>query len=194
MKTNNRWTRYVGLLSMGCAALASAGEVSTSATAGSRGYGPGRASATAAYDGNGIGITHTRTRSGRLNLARGVSIGIDKDGVGLSTSYAVAPQRGPAVAGTFNLHIGADGAVSGSAGRTIAAGDRRRSVNASGSTGRRRFDGSSSTATVSGATGGNGRVFANSQSFDRRPHYVHSHDRRSHGRRVLLKRRSARRF
>lgn len=200
MKTNTRWTLFAGLVSISCATLATAGQVSTSATAGSGGHGPGRAAATADYDGNGIGITQTRTHSGRLNLARGVSVGIDEDGLMLSTSYALAPTRGPAVGGTFNLRIGADGDVSGSAGRAVATGDRDREVNASGFVGGSRFASGSSGASVGGTTGPRGRVTADSRSFDRsrsntrdRSFYA-SRDRGGSGRKVILRRNSPRRF
>jgi len=200
MKTNTRWTLFAGLLSVAYATLASAGQASTSATAGSDGYGSGGASATANYDGNGIGITQTRTHSGRLNLARGVSVGIDEDGLMLSTSYALAPTRGPAVGGTFNLRIGADGDVSGSAGRAVATGDRNREVNALGFVSGSRFAGGSSGASVGGTTGPRGRVTADSRSFDRSRgntrdrRFDASRDRGGSGRRVILKRNSPRRF
>lgn len=190
MRTNTSWTLIAGLMSMSCATLAGAGEVATSAAAGSDGYGPGRAAATAEYEGNGIGITQTRTHSGRLNLARGVSVGIDEDGLMLSTSYALAPTRGPAVGGTFNLRIGADGDVSGSAGRAIATGDRNREVNASGFVNGSRFRGGSSGASVGGSTGPRGRVIADSRSFDR----SRERDRVRSGHRVILKRNRPRRF
>ena len=184
MKTNQTWMRMTGFILAVCSGPAIAGQVATSARAGSDGYGPGTAAATATYDGNGVGYTQTRTHSGRLNLARGVSVGIDEDGVMLSTSYAIAPTRGAAVAGSFNLRIGRDGSVAGGAGQSVATGSHRRSVNASGFVSRHRYGRPRAGTTVGGSTGRRGRVSAVSRSYDRRPH----------GHRVVLKHRWGHRY
>jgi hypothetical protein len=154
-----------GLFAMS-GALVFAGEASTSATAGSRGFGPGTAAATADYNGGGVGFTRTKANSGNVNLARGISFGVDPSGLSLSTSFAVAPRVGPAAAGTFNLSLSPTGDVSGSFGRSIASGDSTRTVSAGGSSGNS-FFGSPARATTSGFTGSRGRVDASSHSFDR---------------------------
>ncbi len=150
---------------MGSASSLWAGQATTSATAGSRGWGTGWAAATADYRGSGPGYANTQTRSGQLNLAQGVALGLDRDGLSFSTSYALAPRLGPAVAGTFNLNIGLDGAVATSVGRTVASGDPNRVVSAGGGAGAR-YGSAPAWATVSGSTGPRGEVrsFTNSQS------------------------------
>lgn len=165
MKTKLIATMTFGMLMTG-STLAWAGEASTSAIAASNGGRSGTAAATADYDGNGIGFTKTKAESGRVNFARGISLGFDEGGLSLSTSYAIAPQFGPAAAGTFNMNVGLDGSVSGSTGRTIADGSRTREVSAGGWTGNNRLN-SSAGATVAGNTGPRGRVIAESRSFDR---------------------------
>jgi hypothetical protein len=142
---------------------ASAGVATTSAAASSDGYRPGTAVATAAYEGNGVGLTRTNTRSGNVSFARGFSLGFDQNGLSLSNSYAVAPRRGPAVAGTFNLAIGTDGSVSHAVGRTVAAGDTSRGVEASGSARR-----AAASAAVRGATGSRGHVISKTRSHTQR--------------------------
>ncbi|MFQ5489890.1 MAG: hypothetical protein ACE5GE_04130 [Phycisphaerae bacterium] len=150
-----------------------AGPATTSATAGSNGWGPGTASATAGHEGGGIGFARTNTRSGRINFGQGISLGLDANGLSFSTSYAVAPTRGPAVAGTFNLGIGLDGSVSRSVGRSVATGDRTRSVNAGGFAnpggyGRPAVAGGS----VGGRTGPRGAVTSRIDSQSRRPRFL----------------------
>lgn len=142
-----------------------AGVAETSATAGSNGRGAGTAGATATYTGDGIGLTRTDAHSGRLNVARGLSVGLDADGLSISNSYALAGAVGPAVGGTFNLHIGADGKTTFSGGRVTAEGDRDRSVAVGGAVGKDRGRGVA-TATASGATGPRGRVEAETRASD----------------------------
>ncbi len=126
----------VGLLGLGMVASASAGETTTSASAGMGRFGPGTSTATAAYSGNGQGIANTNTRSGNnFTFGRGVAFGIDEDGVSLSASHAIATRYGPAVASTFNLTIGFDGAVASAHGGSIAAGGAQRTAFAGGSSG-----------------------------------------------------------
>ncbi|MBN1345256.1 MAG: hypothetical protein JXQ73_21365 [Phycisphaerae bacterium] len=118
-------------LSTACVMTTLAGEASTNAWA----QNTGSAGATANWDGDGgKGIARTDTRTGKINLARGLAVGIDRDGLDLSFSHAIAPQRGPAYAGTFNLSIGRDGSVSHSYGGAIAQGGSTRSVEATGAT------------------------------------------------------------
>ena len=74
-------------------------------------------------------MTRTRTSTGRVNLARGLAVGFDRDGMDVSFSHAIAGRIGPAYAGTFNLSIGRDGRVTGSYGgavRWVGPGDRQR--------------------------------------------------------------------
>ena len=153
----NRIILVATSLWMGCAGMLWAGEATTSANAGSRGGRSGWAAATANYDGNGPGYATTRTRTGNVNIAQGVAVGFDNEGLSFSTSYAVAPRLGPAVAGTFNVNIGLNGQVATSVGRTIASGDPVREVTASGGTGRT-YGGSPAWATTGGTTGPAGTV------------------------------------
>ena len=152
----------------GVAAMAQAGEATTSATAGSSGRGPGTAAATANYAGGGRGYADTHTRSGKVNLARGIAVGFDREGLSLSTSYAVAGRIGPAVAGTFNLQIGRNGSVSTGVGHTVAQGDRSRTVSASGGTGSTRRS-TPAWATATGQTGPRGSVRATTATRHRPP-------------------------
>ena len=150
-----------------------AGTANSSASASSNGRGPGTAVATAGYDGNGIGIARTNTKSGSINLAQGLSVGFDEDGLSLSSSFAVAPRSGPAAAGTFNLAVGLDGSVSHSVGRTVASGDRSRSVEAGGSVSPGSHGRSgTATATANGRTGPRGQVLAQTSSHTSRPKVI----------------------
>lgn len=151
--------------------LALAGVAETSATAGSNGRRSGTATATATYDGDGIGLTRTKATSGKLNIARGLSVGLDADGLSISHSYALAGRFGPAVGGTLNLHISPNGETAVSAGNATASGDRERSVTVGGAIGNDRGRGVA-TAHAGGATGRGGRVetktFARSSDAPRR--------------------------
>ena len=155
------------VMMLGWSTPAWAGQASTSASAGSRGWGLGTAAATANYDGTGPAYTKTRTRSGQVNLAQGIALGFDRNGLSLSSSYAVAPRRGPAVAGTFNVSIGLDGEVATSVGRTVAGGDRTRTVSAGGGSGSSR-KGTPAWATTGGHTGPRGAVRCFTKSNHRR--------------------------
>ena len=108
-----------------------ASDAETSAQASDGAGHSGTATATARYAGD-VGFARTDTRSGRVNLARGVAVGVDEDGLTLSVSLAVAPQRGPAVATNFNLSLGRNGAAAVSVGRSVAQGGATRTVTASG--------------------------------------------------------------
>jgi hypothetical protein len=132
-------------------ATAWAGEAMTNAWA-NNGWGrnSGTAGALANYDGgDGIGIARTRTQTGMVNLARGVSVGLDRDGLDFSFSSAIAPILGPAYAGTFNLSIGFNGSVAGSYGGVLSAGGNARSVEAGGTT----LSGRGGTTAQAHATG-----------------------------------------
>jgi hypothetical protein len=133
-----RLMRYAAGLVFEVAGMATAwaGESTTNAWA-NNGWGrnSGTAGALANYDGgDGIGIARTGTRTGMVNLARGVAVGFDRDGLDFSFSSAIAPRFGPAYAGTFNLSIGFNGSVAGSYGGALSAGGNARSVEAGGTT------------------------------------------------------------
>lgn len=149
-----------------------AGEASTDASATS-GWGNqgGTAQANASWDGDGgRGLTRTDTRTGRVNLARGLAVGIDRDGLDLSFSHAIAGNRGPGYAGTFNLSIGRDGSVSHSYGGAVSRGGYRRSVEAGGAASSR--PGGIALASAGGRTWGGGIVQARTRS-QHRPAYRH---------------------
>lgn len=112
--------------------VATAGEVSTNATATSNRFGPGTASANAGYVGSGQGFAHTDTRTGDVNLAQGLAFGVDANGIHLSSSLAVATRFLPAAASNFNLSIGTNGSVAASNGFSVANGGSTRSVTAGG--------------------------------------------------------------
>lgn len=139
-----------------------ASDAETSATAGTR-FGAGNATATANYDGR-IGFARSNAHSGRVNAAKGVAVGVDKDGISLSVSTAVAGKLGPALAATFNMSIGRDGEVSKSTGLTVARGAVEREASAGGATHAGRFE-TGAIATASGkAPLGTVRVITRSRS------------------------------
>lgn len=157
-----------GLLS---ASLAWASDAETSATATGGRHGPGTATATARYTGD-VGFARTNTRTGEVNIARGVAVGVDKEGLSLSVSLAVAPSHGPAVATNLNMSIDRDGGTASSVGRVVAedGGDRwvsrpggERTVSAGGRTS---SSGPWPTATsvAAGRTADGGRVKAYTRS------------------------------
>lgn len=168
----NRLTAYTcGLvLAAGTVGAARAGDASTSAFANSgSGRNDGTAGATADYDGNGgVGYARTRSQTGRINLARGFAVGFDRNGIDLSFSHAIAGQRGPGYAGTFNMSLGRDGSVATSYGDSLARGGRSRSVQAGGTT-RSSRNGTTSLARANGRTHHGGYVQARTQSRHRRP-------------------------
>jgi hypothetical protein len=147
------------------AARASDAETSATATRGrSR---SGTATATARYEGN-VGFARTDTRTGAVNLARGVAVGVDEDGISLSVSLAIAPQRGPAYATNFNLSFDTDGDSASSFGTAAATGGTRRTVTAGGRTSAAPM-GPIATSMAGGATHNGGMVRAITHS-DRRVH------------------------
>ncbi len=148
-----------------------AGDATTDAWADSGRPGQnGSAGATADWNGNGgRGFARTDTRSGRINLARGIAVGFDRDGIDLSFSHAIAPNRGPGYAGTLNVSIGRDGAVNHSYGGTVAMGGHRRDVRAGGATRSGGRDVGAAVARASGNTRGGGIVRAGTHSHQYRP-------------------------
>ncbi len=145
-------------------ALALAGDARTSAGATSNPLnGGGSATATAAYNAP-IGFARTNTRSGPINAARGVAVGVDKDGLTLSVSTALAPKLGPAVAANFNITIERDGDVSRSSGIAVAKGPANREVNVGGETHSGRFGAGSSSNATAKAPHGTVRVITRSRS------------------------------
>jgi hypothetical protein len=162
-----RLTLTVSIVSLlSASVLASDAETSASASS-NRFKRNGTATATAHYDGK-VGFARTNTQSGQVNLARGVAVGIDKSGVSLSVSNAVAPGRGPAVATTFNLSIDRNGQISKSRGTSVSEGPIHRSATAGGSVSTGRHGGAA-TAFAAGKTDRFGRVQATSSSQTVRP-------------------------
>lgn len=145
-----------------------AGEASTSAAVTQIGLRPGTATANAAYVGDGRGQARTMTRSGRVSLAEGLAIGVDRDGIDFSVSYAVGGRFLPAVASTFNLSLGRDGSVASSGGLTVANPAPVRSVNAGGFA-RSQLGGSIAGATAGGRSDPHGKVTARTWSNSRPP-------------------------
>lgn len=145
-------------------ATALASEAETSATAGSNRFNRnGTAAATARYEGD-VGFARTDTRSGRVNLARGVAVGFDEDGLSLSVSNAIAGRFGPGLATNFNLSIGLDGEVSHSTGVAVTHAPIHQTVSAGGSTTASRFGGGS-TSVANGFTDPFGTARATTHSY-----------------------------
>lgn len=149
------------LLMLAAPALASDAESSASAASNSFRRN-GTADASASYDGR-VGFARTQSRSGAVNAARGVAVGVDKNGLSLSVSNAVAPRLGPAVATNFNVSIGRDGEVSHSGGISVADSPIKRSVTAGGATGTG-FRTPTATSFASGKTDRFGRVDAHTNA------------------------------
>ncbi len=163
MKRFARFAAWTLVATLSTAALGS--EAQTSASAGShRGQRNGTANATASYEGD-VGFARTDSRSGAVNLARGVAVGFDEDGLSLSISNAIAPRFGPALATNFNLSIDADGDVSTSHGIALANSPIHRDVSAGGSTrSGGRFATPVATSTASANTDPFGRAIARTGS------------------------------
>lgn len=159
-------TAFGLIAALGLTATMMAGEAFSGASAGMGPIGPGTATATAGYTGNGQGIANTNTHSGNnFSFGRGVSFGIDEDGVSLSASHAIATRNGPAVATTFNMSIGFNGSVASSRGGSVASGGIARTAEASGSAGIHRGN-PVATARAGGHTvrGGRVRAFTDSRT------------------------------
>jgi hypothetical protein len=167
MKRNAILTATMTMMTFAVAGVF-ASDAETSATAGSNRYQPnGTAQATAYYAGD-IGFARTNTRSGSINLARGIAVGVDRSGLSISVSQAVAPRGGQAIAATFNLSIDRDGQVSRSRGVTVANGPILSSASAGGRVGTDRY-GSTATAFATGRTDQFGRVQATTDSEQYQP-------------------------
>jgi hypothetical protein len=152
------------------AGAAVASDAATSAAVGG-GFGrPGTAAATARYEGD-FGLARTDTRTGRVNIARGLAVGVDEDGLAFSLSNAVLTPGGVSVATTLNIGIDRDGDVSTSTGLAIAAGPREREASAGGRVSTRP-DGGGATSIAQGRSDRNGRVIARTHSDDDRPRRV----------------------
>lgn len=152
------------------AGAAFASDAATSAAVGG-GFGrPGAATATARYEGD-VGLARTDTQTGRVNIARGLAVGVDEDGLALSLSNAVMTPGGVAVATNLNIGIDRDGDVSTSTGLTVAAGLREREASAGGQVSTR-LGGGTATSIAQGRTDRHGRVIARTTADDYRPKRV----------------------
>jgi hypothetical protein len=140
-------------------------DASTTATAGrNNAAGTGSAAATARYDAP-IGFANTQTHSGPINAARGVAVEVDKNGITLSVSNAIATKNGPAIASTFNLAINRDGDVSRSGGISVSRGPIETEASAGGSAATGPRGGSATTtASASGRSDRFGTVEARTAS------------------------------
>lgn len=147
-------------------ALASEADTTASATGG-RGR-TGTATATAHYEGD-VGFARTDTRTGRVNVARGVAVGVDEDGISLSVSLAFAPLGGPAFATNFNMSFDRDGGGATSFGNVVATGGTSRTVSVGGGASATRY-GANSTSLASGKTtnGGVVKAVTRSDNYERR--------------------------
>jgi hypothetical protein len=137
-------------------------DAQTSASAGAGRFGrPGSATATANYEGD-AGFARTDTRSGTVNIARGIAVGVDENGIALSISTAIAPRRGPAVATNFSIAIGNDGTAT-SDGLAVSVGPAHRSVAAAGGVGAEPF-GSQAISTASASSDRLGHAWASTHA------------------------------
>ncbi len=162
-------SRLHKLLAMGAASAMSlmllastvrAGEASSSATASNL----GTAAATAGYNGDGRGYVQTQTRTGNVNVARGVAVGVDQNGITFSASNAVASRFLPAaVASNLNITIGFNGQVASSGGISVAQGPVQRTASAGGFASNNRFN-ATAGSTAGGSTDRFGTVRANTFS------------------------------
>ncbi len=140
-----------GLVLSGSTAVWAA-ESATSATVGA-----GTAGATARYSGD-VGFARTDSQTGRVDLARGVAVGVDQNGLSLSVSHAVRPEHGPALAANMNVAIGRTG-VATSTGLTVASPGPLSSAAAGGSASTNGWQPHSS-AQATGRSGPDGHVRA----------------------------------
>lgn len=137
----------------------SASDAETSASAGhARTLRNGSAAATARYDGD-IGFARTETSSGDVSRARGVAVGVDKDGLTFSLSNAFVARNGLGLATNLNISIDRDGRVSRSGGIALADSPFERSVTAGGGASNDRGR-AAMTAYATGRTDPYGRVDA----------------------------------
>lgn len=148
------------------AAAALAGGAATSASATSNGRSPGTAAATAQYSGD-RGFARTDTRSGPVSYGSGVAYSVDRNGISLSVSQAVAGVLGPAVASSLNISIGHNGSVASSSSLSVAGGRGARSVTAGGATSTHRT-GATAVATAASHTAPRSVVKTTTVSHTRR--------------------------
>jgi hypothetical protein len=162
-----------------------ASSAATNASAGRDILGRGNAQAYATYEGD-AGFARTNTRTGSVNIARGVAVGVDEDGLSLSVSTAFDPKHGPAIASNFNLSIGRDGSSS-SHGLAIANDRNERQASAGGAvTADRR--GSLASSTAQAGSGPQGRAIARTSSNSQRPQPRLIHSRPSRQRMTVIRR------
>jgi hypothetical protein len=86
--------------------------------------GPGHAGATAGYDAP-EGFARTESRVGRVNVGRGLAVGLGPDGLSLSHTIGVAGHHGAGAAHNFNLSIGRDGTHVSHGGAVTHGGNTR---------------------------------------------------------------------
>jgi hypothetical protein len=184
MRRSHSMKSYLVVAAMMAASTAAFGsEAETSASATGNRSRSGDASATARYEGD-VGFARTDTRTGAVNLARGIAVGYDSDGLSLSLSTAIAPKRGPAIAATYNVSIGANGRAASSSGHSVADGGTSRTAYAGGSTSTR----GGATAIAGGSTRNGGVVQASTHSAQAAPPKVVRRVQRVVGQREVLQR------
>jgi hypothetical protein len=166
MITVSRLAILLATLGASVPVLASSADTRASASGGRRRS--GTASAEAHYTGD-VGFARSETRTGSVNASRAVAVGVDRDGLSLSVSTALAPRNGRAIATTFNVSIGSRGVVARGSGQSVASGGRSRSVSAGGavSTGTRARPAAAQVVT-SGRTEHGGVVRARSDTSQSR--------------------------
>lgn len=161
-----RFLNYsVTFLGLFLTSAAIASDAATSASAGNANGQPGTAVATATYEGD-RGFANATSRTGAVDIARGVAVGIDQDGLSLSISNAIATRNGTAIATNFNLEIERDGDVSWSRGAAVSNGPLQRSATVSGSAGNNGGHGTA-MSLASGKTDDFGRVRVATESHNR---------------------------
>jgi hypothetical protein len=172
MKTNKINTTAIanltGVVALAFSTLAWASDTETSASATGGRARSGTAIATARYEGD-VGFARTDTRTGNINLARGVAVGVDEDGLSLSVSLAIAPLSGPAFATNFNLSFESDGDVATSFGTSRATGGTSRTVAVGGRASATPYRPlAMSTASGVSRNGGVVRTYTHSNQYERR--------------------------
>lgn len=162
-KHTTRWFGMLGMLALAGAAFAS--EAETSATASGGRYGSsGTVAGTARYVGD-VGFARTDTRTGILNAARSVAVGVDRDGLSVSVSTALAAPNGQALGATFNFALDRQGESAYSVGRVNATGGRAQTATVGGSVFTARTP--VARALAGGRTDGGGVVAAHTVSGQR---------------------------
>jgi hypothetical protein len=158
----------LGIL-VGLVPAVSASDARTSAEVGSSRGGTDHAAATADYDGR-VGIARTNAKTGKINLARGLALGLDEDGVSFSLSQALGGKRA-SLASNLNVSLNRDGDHSVSFGSTVSRGSQHHTARVEGgaSADRRR---TRATAAARGDADRRGRVDAraSARNFERERH------------------------